>query len=459
MTLRARIEAALTTQVANRPVFVVGRVPRNMDGLLPLLRKLGAGPILRVSLRSGAGHRVPDLHEHVLLPGEADPDFVLDVARLEAILAAPGPGLARRVSELDPEGRGLLIAASHVRCDGLLGRRRLGPRSPMALALEDKTRIPELWHRLGLPRTPHRVVPVEPAALASAAAELDRGHGTVWAGDNHTAMEGGAIATRWVHDGPSRAAALGILRTRCRTARVMPFLPGIPVSIHAWILPRGVAVLSPMEMVVLRSRTQGAFRFCGVATTWRPEEDATATIRDFAQRVARHLHGAGYRGALSVDGVLGPEGFLPTELNARFPAGLSRLARHTDGLPLALLDALLRADAAPDLSPAALQAVLRAVFERHPLAWLHATTPRPPSTAHGIPLHWTGKAFRRARTGEPASSTLSWEPAGTRGALRLDLPAPPRGTTGAALLLGAVRAAGPPLSGQLAGWEAVRMPG
>ena len=458
MTLRADIEAALSGILRGRPVILVGRLPQTAESQLPVLDRVGAGPFLRVSLRGGPGTNRTGMTTHVLLPGPADPDFVIDVARLEALLRDPPPTLRRVVSDFDPGETAVVIASSHVDCDALLGRPRPGRRSEASLALEDKTRVDHLWSGLDVPHCPHRVVPVERAALVRAANVVDQGHGTVWAGDNTLAVEGGALATRWVHDTASQEAAVSLLGPRCRTARVMPFLPGLPVSIHAWVLPRGVAVISPMEMVVLRHRESGAFRFCGVATTWHPDEATTHKIRSVARTVAHHLHGTGYRGALSIDGVITKEGFRPTEINARFPAGLSRLARHTDGLPLALLDMLVRDGTPLDISPARLQAVLRGVFERRPFTWLHTATPRAPSMPHSVPLHWTGQSFRRARTGEPASSSLLWEPAAAGGAVQLDVPAPPRGVTGARLLTQAFQAAGPPLSTQMAGWRGARPP-
>ncbi len=44
----------------------------------------------------------------------------------------------------------------------------------------------------------------------------------------------------------------------------------------------------------------------------------------------------GLRGGFSVDGVLGADGFLPTELNPRFSGGLGMLARGLPELPLLL---------------------------------------------------------------------------------------------------------------------------
>lgn len=453
MPLKRDLDVALREAVAGRPVVLLGRLPKGALAPIEALRGAGAGPFLVLSLRRGAGPLPLGVGHHVLRPGGPDPDFILEVADLERRLRAPDAAARRAIEAFDPGGVACVVGPNHLDCPRLLGRPRLGGRRPIDLALEDKTRIDALWAALGLPHLPSRVVPTTPDALAAASGDLDRGHGVVWAGDNSSAHEGGAIATRWVHDATSRDAALAVLGPRCRTTRVMPYQPGLPMSVHAWCLARGVAVLSPMEMVVLRHRQTGAFRFVGCATTWTPPPDAVAQMRAFATRVARHLRTAeGYRGALSIDGILGPDGFLPTELNARFAAGLSQLAGTMDGVPLALADALIRQGGLPALSPAHLQAVLRAQLARAPIAWLHSPTPRAPSMAHSLGLRWGPAGFRRARPGEPASSTLDWGPGQRGGALRLRMLAPPRGQTGAALFTGALAAAGPPLSTLFADW-------
>ncbi|MEC8423652.1 MAG: hypothetical protein VX000_07735, partial [Myxococcota bacterium] len=156
--------------------------------------------------------------------------------------------------------------------------------------------------------------------------------------------------------------------------------------------------------------------------------------------------------------VLTRKGFFPTELNARFPAGLSRLARGMDDLPLGLADGLIRDGGLEGLSPALMQAVLRAQLAHAPLAWLHSPAPRAPSMAHAIGLQWTDRGFRRATPGEPAATTLSWGPGQSGGALRLRILAPPRGWTGGQLLTSALRAAGPPLSRLLDKWQAAQPP-
>ena len=96
------------------------------------------------------------------------------------------------------------------------------------------------------------MVAAEPEALRAAAGRLDRGAGTAWAGDARQGFNGGAQLLRWVRGEEDAAEAARFLAERCDRARVMPFLEGIPCSIHGMVFPGGVAAFRPVEMVTLR---------------------------------------------------------------------------------------------------------------------------------------------------------------------------------------------------------------
>jgi hypothetical protein len=81
-------------------------------------------------------------------------------------------------------------------------------------------------------------------------------------------------------------------------------------------------------------------------------------MRDVARRVGEQLRTAyGYRGAFGVDGVVTAEGFRPTEVNTRQPAGLNTVA----GVELRLLSLLqvnLLAGLDPGLTVAEVETLL-----------------------------------------------------------------------------------------------------
>ena len=50
----------------------------------------------------------------------------------------------------------------------------------------------------------------------------------------------------------------------------MPFLEGIPCSIHGVVFPDGVATFRPVEMVTLRRPGSNRLHYAGAATFWDP---------------------------------------------------------------------------------------------------------------------------------------------------------------------------------------------
>ena len=163
---------------------------------------------------------------------------------------------------------------------------------------------------------------------------------------------------RWVLDDTDRDAARGFFLPRCDQVRVMPFLDGVPCSIHGFVLPDGTAALRPVEIATLRERDRRRFVYGGLSSWWDPAPDDREDMRDVARRVGEQLRAAyGYRGAFGVDGVLTSDGFRPTEINTRQPAGLNTVA----GVELRLLSLLqvnLLAGVDPGLTAAEVESLV-----------------------------------------------------------------------------------------------------
>jgi len=272
-------------------------------------------------------------------------------------------------------------------------------------------------------------VAAEPAALAAAARRLDRGAGTAWAGDARQGFSGGAFCLRWVRGQVDAAEAAAFLAARCDRARVMPFLEGIPCSIHGVVFPDGVATFRPVEMVTLRrpgwspgGSGSNRLHYAGAATFWDPPAADREVMRDLARRVGAGLRErVGYRGAFTVDGVLAAEGFLPTELNPRFGAGLATMTRDLADLPVSLLDrALIEGEtlayAADDLERQVLSAADRT---RAGGAW--TVTDEPADTTRELPVSFEGGTCRPAADDRPPDGVLSFGPSGVGGFVRLAL--------------------------------------
>ena len=242
------------------------------------------------------------------------------------------------VEAFDPDGAALCLLSPFALVDLYLGRESLGGRPQSFWALEDKSLNDALWDAAGVERSPARVVDADPVDVRAAAHDIDAGAGTVWSADASQGMNGGGDRVRWVvTDDDARTALTALLPVSARI-RVQPFLEGVPCSIHGFVLPDGVAVFRPVELVVLRSISPRRFIYAGISTCWDPSSPDRDEMREVARRVGQHLQTEyAYRGGFSVDGVLTSDGFRPTELNPRFAGGLSTIAKSVPELPLDLL--------------------------------------------------------------------------------------------------------------------------
>lgn len=252
------------------------------------------------------------------------------------------PGWAMdRIDAWDPD-REARVLASFLDTDFEIGgRKSWGGRPPEWIALEDKTTVDQLWRGSAVDAAPSEVVDADQSALIAASRRLQGDSGSVWAGDNREGWHGGAEYTRYIADPNQASDAAAFFEARCDRVRVMPFLDGVPCSIHGMVFPDRVAAFRPVEMVVFRAPGSDLFRYASVATSWDPPPDVREEMRAAARRVGSHLRDlVGFRGAFTIDGVATPDGFLPTELNPRFGAGLGPVGRAAD-MPLLGISRLL----------------------------------------------------------------------------------------------------------------------
>ncbi len=326
---------ALRSVFGGRHVILAGANAAAWTEHLGLLRGAGVADLLIVATSWGAGE--PPDATTVVVETATGLSIMEQIRADERFLAEPPPAVISALDEFDPDGEALVLGTFLNANTHLAGRPFVSYRRPEWVALEDKVVVDAFWDRSGIARQPSVVVPLDRAASACEA--IDRGDGTVWAADARDGFHGGASQTYWVADDASRDAALAALRSVAERVRIMPFLDGIPCSIHGIVLPDGVAVLRPVEMVTLRSGHD--FVYTGCATYWDPPRD----VRDHMRSVARAA-GAGladeldFRGTFTVDGVVAADGFWPTELNPRFGAGINAIARAS-GLPILLVNELV----------------------------------------------------------------------------------------------------------------------
>ena len=344
-TVAERCWEALESTFAGRRVVLAGMPVAGGAPLVPVLRRVGVERVLIVGSGIGTGPLPdPDDAEWVTIDALA-PDPVAEFRLVERILADPPADVRHALARFDPARKAILLMAPFQAITDLDGRAVFGGRRPEWVALEDKTTNDELFDAAGIARPASEVVPADRGALLAAAARLDQGAGTVWAGDARDGFNGGGVFVRWLRpDAPDAHVreAVAFLAPRCDRVRVAPFLDGIPCSIHGLVAEDGVAAVRPVEMVTLRQPSTNRLRYAGTATFWDPPDADREVMRAAVRRAGRLLdERVGYRGTFGIDGVLTAGGWLPTELNPRFGAGVGQLGRAVGDVPLSLLHAVL----------------------------------------------------------------------------------------------------------------------
>ena len=328
--------AALRNVFDGRRVILAGDVPAAWTEHVGLLRAAGAVDLMVVATSGHGAGAGPDLPTVVVEP----PDGLTFLQRIHFgtdVLQDPPKRVLTALDTFDPTGEALVVGTFLNPATELGGRRFLAHRRPEWVALEDKVVVDSFWDRAGIDRAPSVVVDL--ADATAAAIDIDRGNGTVWAADAREGFTGGGSGVRWVTDEPSRGRAEADLGAICDQVRVMPFLEGIPCSIHGIVLPDGVAALRPVEMVTLRRGND--LVYAGCATFWDPPDDVREHMRTVARRAGEQLaHEVDFRGTFTVDGVVTSNGFRPTELNPRFGAGINTIGRASM-LPIVLLNDLI----------------------------------------------------------------------------------------------------------------------
>ena len=325
----------LRSVFGGRRVVLAGANAAAWTEHLPILREAGVTDMLVVASAWGAGER-PDVAT-VVVEAATGRSTMDQIHADNRFLADPPAEVIAALDEFDPGGDALVLGSFLNTNPDLAGRPFVSYRRAQWVALEDKVMVDAFWDRARIERQPSIVVPL--ADATQACHSIDRGDGTVWAADARDGFHGGASQTYWVADDASREVAMAGLQPVCESVRIMPFLDGIPCSIHGIVLPDGVAVLRPVEMVTLRRGRE--FVYAGCATYWDPPAEMRDRMRAIARTAGAQLVAElDFRGTFTVDGVVTADGFWPTELNPRFGAGINAIARAS-GLPILLVNDLV----------------------------------------------------------------------------------------------------------------------
>jgi hypothetical protein len=330
-----------------------------------------------------------------------------------ALTDLPGDVLAK-LDAYDP-GREAIVTGGAISFDGVMwGRRTFGGRPQAWNHLEDKLILHELLDAAGIERTPCEIVPAADDALRAAARLLDRGLGTAWAADNREGWWGGAQYLRWVRTEDDADEAVSFFGAHCDRVRVMPFLDGVPCSIHGMVFADDVIAFRPVEMITLRRSSANRLCYAGLATYWDPPEADREYMRDAARKLGAVLRDrVNYRGVFTLDGVMTAEGFRPTEMNPRAGAGVNPQAAAA-GVSIGLLSRLAREDDDFDLRPRELEALVVEAADANRRGGCYTVIEQTRTESELIAVR-SEPSFRLAEDGEEPDGHIRLGPSGVGG--------------------------------------------
>lgn len=419
--------AALCTRrarelVVGRSIIIGGFPLAGTTRRVEVFRELGAARCFVLATGVGTGP-LPDPSQTESLVVEITArDMMGEFRAFERICADPPCEVAETLDRFDPNHEALLLLASVGASMAIGDRPSYGPRPASWVALEDKTVCDAMFDQADVRRPPSRVVPVDLDALRDAAAALDRGAGTVWSGDASEGFNGGGHAVRWIRDGDDDGtSAFAFFADHCDRVRVAPFVDGLACSVHGFVTDDGVAAFRPVELVNLRRPTGDRMQYAGCATFWDPADADRAEMRAAARRLGEHLRViVAYRGFFTLDGIMGPDGFVATECNPRPGAGLGYVTTALPEFPLDLVQYLAVAGNAEWLRAGDLEALFLDAGDRVRSGggWTPITT-RFDSTRTERLVH-DGAGFRAATDDEAHDATLSLGPGTAGGFIRVD---------------------------------------
>jgi len=419
--------------VEGRKFILAGAPLAGFPTLVKQLRSLGADRVFLVATGLGTGE----------LPSEEDAEWVVldlpstdvmeDIRLTAAVLADLPDDALTAIDGWDPDGSAVMLGQPFYMGVSIAGRPVWGRRRTEWEALEDKVRADAVWDAAGIPRAPSEVVGATSDELCMGHHWLDQGLGTAWAGDSKEGFNGGAVYLRWVRDDGDADEACAFFAQRCDRVRVMPFLEGIPCSIHGMVFTDTVIVFRPCEMIVLRPEEGNKLHYGGSATFWDPPDRDREGMRKSARKVGEVLRQTvDYRGGFTIDGVMTEEGFLPTELNTRTGAAIGGVLAGLPDLPFGMVQRAVVEGEDLDYRPGDLERLVITSADEHRGGAALAVVEREQTRTDKRLLVDEAGGYREAHEGEEPDATLQFGP-GPTGGFVLFRPDPDRTPVGPSL--------------------------
>jgi len=452
----------LESVIEKRPWIVAVDVLVGAGALAETLLDHGAERVLAIGASRGAGNLPsPERVSQILLDCADSPDMMTAIRTAQAALANVGPEVQAKVDAFDPERAARVVGAIFCNADPVARRSIYGGRHDSWYALEDKTLVDAVWDAVGIPRAPCEIVPAELESLRAAAERIGSGGEVVLVGDDRGGFNGGAQYVRWIRSERHLLEAADFYARECDQVRVMPFLEGIPCSVHGIVFPDYVVALRPCEMLVFRDPEAGRFVYAAAATFWEAPDAARDEMRQAAKRTGAYLRDLlGYRGVFTIDGVLTSDGFRPTELNPRFGAAINTMTRTMQDFSLYLLHLAIAEGEELDYRPRDLERLLIEYAETHRAGFANQMTKRSIQEQVDGALVITEDEVRHALPGEDSDASYMLGPSPMGGFLRmtLDPERTPYGPSSAARVARAMRFIGDQLDLDYPPMEVARDP-
>ena len=397
---------------ADRKLMHVGEIDVGVVHSARVLEDLGAAqPLLLAGNQGTSSTPLPeDVRLHLL--GTGGENMVESARNLFTAVSNLSTDISTDIDDWDPDREAQWVCESLLLEMGdIAGRSKYGRRLEAWTDLENKTTIDDLWDSIGVNRSGSAVVSVSDPNLSTIEARLDQGLGTVWVPDNRDGVQGGSMALRWVRNEEDYEQTLLEMRTIADQIRIMPFLEGIPISIHGIVFPSDVAVFRPVELIVLRRVHDSRFLWSGCSTGYDPLPHDREYMRTIARRTAMHLkETVNYRGPYSIDGILTREGFLPTELNPRLSGGFAALLDGIPELPFAPLCWAAMENEPLDYRPAYLEQAIVETADSTRRLRAHTQTTIDVKERTTVELTRTGDEYSETNEGETPNATLTVGP-------------------------------------------------
>lgn len=418
-----------------------------MDVLIPaarfakILLDYGATDVLAIGASRGTGDLPdPEVVRQIELGAKAK-DMMSGIRNGMRLLADLPSEVRAEVDRFDPGGEARVIGALFSDGSPVAGRSQLGARPVSWQVLEDKTTIDELWREVGVPHAEVEIVEARLESLRAACVGVARGEEVVIAGDNKEGFHGGAQYVRWIRNEGHLVEAAQFFAAHCDRVRVMPFLEGVPCSIHGVVFSDEVIALRPCEMLVLRDPAAGRFVYASAATFWEPHDTMAQEMRLVARKLGEHLRERyDYRGVFTLDGVATKEGFRPTELNPRFGAALMRMTAGLEDFSVYLLHLVIAEGLELDYRPHDLQQLLIDFAQANPSGGGMQLVSKVIEVSSKGGLVREPSGWRLGRAGEAFDASFELGPSAMGGLVRVDLDRDrtPRGPSSAERVAGAL---------------------